>query len=253
MKKAPEKQVKIIADLHSHPGTKNSTGDIMDLLSDGITGLTATNSGLYILNYEDVLLKFNGVKEIDKGLFAELSYNGKKGYFVKAQEVRSNHHILSVGCEKYLDDYEDSRKTVEEIHKHGGLAILNHPSVVSCRFWPIKYRLVNEDEEKEVRELCEMVDEVEVFNAQNINLIPAIAWMKKANVKAKELAAEYGFKGIASSDAHLRLEQVKTSGIYVPEEDLSIESLKYNIMNQNFDRFEQYVSISDFLKGHFSG
>ncbi len=253
MKKAPERCGKIIADLHSHPGTENNLDDIMNLLSSGITGLTATNSGLYILNYEDVLLKFSNVKEIDKGLFAELSFRGKKGYFVKTQEVRSNHHILAIGCKEYLEDYKDARKTVEEIHKQGGLAILNHPTIVSYRFWPIKYRLINQDEEKEVRELCGMVDEIEVFNAQNINIFPVIAFMKRANRKAKKLAAEYGFKGIAASDAHYRLEQVKIAGIYIPKDKLSIEALKDHIINKNFDRFdEQYVSHLSFFKGHFS-
>jgi len=250
MKKPPKKQGKIIADLHSHPSEENNLDGIINLLSWGLTGLAATNDESCILTYEDVL-GLPTSKEIDKGLFAKFSFGGEKGYFVKTQEVMSNHHILAIGCKKYLPDYKDARKTVEEIHKQDGLAILNHPSVVSYSIWPIKYRLINENEEKRVKELCEMVDEIEVFNAQNINLIPVFAWMRKANKKAKELASEYNFKGIAASDAHLILEQVKTSGIYISEDNLSIDSLKDHIKNKNFDRFEQYVSHLSFLRGHF--
>ncbi len=252
MKKAPEREGKIIADLHSHASEENDLNDIVTSLSWGITGLSVTNNGLGILSYEGAL-NLPHTREIDEGLFAELSLNGEKGYFVKTQEVKSDHHILAVGCKEYLDDYGDARKTVDEIHKQGGLAILNHPCIVSTgKNFPVRYRSIRENEEKRVRELYGLVDEVEVFNAQCINptfgiFVPN---MKKVNKRAKELASEYGFKGTAASDAQFLLEQVKICGIYIPRDNLSIESLKDHIKNKNFERFEQYISRLSFLKGH---
>lgn len=132
-----------------------------------------------------------------------------------------------------------------------GLAILNHPYVVSTGRKIIKYRLANEAEEKKLEELCKMVDEVEVFNAQNINLLPFVAWMKKANKKARLLAEQHGFRGTASSDAHRLLSQVRAAGIYLPFENICIDAIKEHIIKGNFERLENYVSRYSFLKGMF--
>jgi len=99
--------------------------------------------------------------------------------------------------------------------------------------------------------LCKMVDEIEVFNAQNINLLPVVAWMKNANGKAKALAARHGFRGTAASDAHRLLSQVKISGIYLPFENLCMDAIKHYIKAGSFERHEQYVSRRSFLKGMF--
>ncbi len=255
MEKPPKKTGRVLADLHTHPSKHNDPESILEALCDNLVGLAAINGARKILTYGDIL-GLNGVKELDKGFLAKVTFRGKKGYVVRTQEILAKYHILAVGCEKYLEEPEDmdSRRVVEEIHKKGGVAILNHPYVIPSGSWPVKYRLINEAEEKEVQELCSMVDEVEAFNGQNINLIPNIAWMNQANEKAKKLIAEYGhFKGTASSDTHSRLEQLKTSGIYIPEENLSIEAIKHHIRTGNFERFEQYVTPVSFLMGHFLG
>ncbi|MCD4666788.1 hypothetical protein K8R47_03185, partial [archaeon] len=162
----------IIADLHTHPNKGNNLETISSFLSEDITGLTETNLSNRILTYDNAK-NLSGFIEIDSGLFGRMEYNGKVGYAVKTQEIMSNHHILSLGLREKLEDYPDARKTVEEIHKRGGIAILNHPFVVPSGNW-LRYRLINSKEEQRVKELCEMVDEVEVFNGQNINLIPFI-------------------------------------------------------------------------------
>ena len=267
MRRAPKKQGKLIADLHTHPGRDHCIDEISNLLSWGITGLSHINENPNILTYDDIL-NLPNVTEIDKGLLAKIEYNGNKGYAAKTQEILSDHHILAVGCKEYIPSFEDARKVVEEIHKRGGKAILNHPYVIPTDSWPIKYRLINETEEKKVRELADIVDEIEVHNAQNINLIPFIAWMKQANEKAKDrlineteekkvreladmLAKAYNKKGTASSDAHDEYEQIKICGIYVPEKNICIDALKQYIATHNFERYDNYVSRASFLKGHF--
>jgi len=249
MRRPPYIEGKVLADLHTHPDKESDLEDILELLSWGVTGLARVNNVDGFLTYDDAL-KLPKVKEIDKGVFAEISFNGSKGYFVKTQEVMSDYHILAVGCEgNPIQDHRDPRRTVEEIHNRGGLAILNHPYVARVNSW-VRYRLINRYEEEKVRELCEMVDEVEVFNAQCINFFPLFSFrflpeilrFNDANTKAKELASGYGFKGVASSDAHFLLDQVKIAGIYVLEDNLSIEALKYYIRTGNFDRYEKHAS-----------
>lgn len=247
MEKPKKKDGLIIADLHAHPGRNHPQEELTSMLSWGLTGLTASNYGKIILSYHEAI-NLQGAKEIDKGLFAEFNHNGKKGYFANIQEVMSDFHILAIGCKETLPDYADARKTVEEIHKQDGIAILNHPLVIPEDSWK-RYRLLDENGKKKLKELCTMVDEIEVFNAQCINLIPVIAWMHWANEDAKKLATAYGFKGTAASDTHVRLEQVKVSGIYVPEKHLSIEALKHHIKTKNFERLEHYVSRLSFLEG----
>ncbi|MBI2542924.1 MAG: hypothetical protein HYW24_01940 [Candidatus Aenigmarchaeota archaeon] len=260
MEKPPKKEGMILADLHAHPGRNKSREGILEMLNWGVTGLTETNvyNGL---TYNDVVNEY-GAKEIERGIFAEVNYNGGKGYVVKSQECSERNvgpHILAVGCMKLIDDDQDPRKIVEDIHKQGGIATINHPLVTPTGNWPVKYRMIKPEERKVVEELCRMVDEIEVFNAQNIGLIPYFSVggirldMRLANELAKELATEYGFKGTAASDAHSRLEQVKCSGIYVPETNISFEALKDHIKNKRFERHEQYVSRGSFLMGHFVG
>ncbi|MCD4666180.1 hypothetical protein K8R47_00005, partial [archaeon] len=83
------------------------------------------------------------------------------------------------------------------------------------------------------------------------NLIPFILDMTITNEMAKQLISEYNFRGTASSDSHNVLNQIRTSGIYVPEENLNIEALKEHIKTGNFEKHEQYIDRFSFLLGHF--
>ncbi|MBT6774053.1 hypothetical protein HOA91_01655 [Candidatus Woesearchaeota archaeon] len=261
MKRAPKRNGKIIADLHTHPANYKNDQVTLDMLcSPGIVGLSFINHGRKngILTYENTLKRFLGlVEEIDENKLARVK--GTSGYFARTQEITGDaFHILAVGCEgEYLPNYTDARQTVEEIHKKNGVAILDHPYVTPNHGAKvIKYRLLNKEEEKVAKELCEMVDEVEIFNAQNINptfgiIVPN---MKKANERAEVLIKDYGFKGIVASDTHFRLEQAKVCGIYVDEKELSIERLKEDIKTGNFDNsYRRYVSKMSFGLGMFVG
>jgi len=252
MKRPPKKEGKILADLHSHIGRNNALEDITKTLSWGITGLTVWQTpkdNKKVLSYEDAL-QLPNVREIDLGLFAEITVNGSKGYFAKVQEFESDFHILALGCHKYLPRFKDARKAVEAIHANKGIAVLNHPCSVYIGGFK-KFRLSNDADDRKINELCEMVDEVEVFNAQNINptLGLIIPNMKKSNEKAKVIAAAKGFNGFASSDAHYVLKQSKIAGIYIPEENLCIDAIKEHVKTGNFERHEQYVSRLSFIKG----
>lgn len=257
MKNPPEIEGRILVDLHAHPSRQNSQRDLTSLLSSGVTGLTARNNSRRIFTYDDAL-QLPGVKEIDKGLFGSLSLGGRTGYFVRTQEVDSDFHILAVGCPKTIENYPDARRAIEEIRRQSGLAVLNHP-YVNVELGYFRYpRLIRTEQEKRIRELCELVDEVEVFNASAINAIPFIADLSPANESARKLVnklTQQGMPhvGIAVSDAHYRLEQVKIAGIYVPQEGLSIEALKDHIHKKRFDRFEQHISRLSILRGFFEG
>jgi len=249
MKRPPQKQGQILADLHTHPGLKQNLDFLVERLTWGITGISQDNDWTTIWNYQDLIeaLKTKDgvkVKEINRGLFAEVYNKKQRGYIVKTQEVCANnsHDILAIGCRENFPNKEDSRKTVEEIHKKNGLAILNHP-------YAIGRRIANESEELRIKKLYQIVDEAETFNAQCIDLIPPLICMKEANKKAKELASQYkNIEGIASSDAHYNISPIGTSGIYIPNQDLSIEAIMHYIKSKNFERHEQYVDSWTFFK-----
>ncbi len=259
MSPALPKESQLLADFHCHPGNTYSQEDLVAMLSSsGLVGLTVFNTKMdsNVLTYEQAL-QLPGVQEIDQGMLARIEFNGSKGYFTRTQEVVAGiHHILAVGFEgNYFPQYEDPRKAVEDIHRRNGVAILNHPYVTpdhAARI--VKYRFITADEEMKVIELCQLVDEIEVFNAQCLNptLGIIVPNMKTANSRAVELAAKHDFKGISATDTHIRLEQVKHCGIYISEKNLSIDRIKDNIQTGNFDNScKRYISRLSFARGMF--
>jgi len=265
MKKAPKKPSMIISDLHCHPSRKNKLEDILDTLSNGLTGLTYVESNEDFLTYE-MLTNLPQFKEIDKGIFGSITYNGKTGYVLKSQEIEDQDsiHVMALGCKEYLSEseYRDPRKAVEEIHKRGYIAQVNHPFIINSFDWA-RYKLINSFTEKEYKnfiELCQMADEIEIFNGHCIDLFP---WfdglpifnrlnMAKANKLAEFLITKLpNKKGTASSDAHNELEQVHTSGIYLPDEHLCFDAIKEYIKTKNFEVHKGPISRWSFLKGAF--
>jgi len=256
MELQPKKEGKILADLHTHPANYKCKEDTLEALTFGITGLAFINHGNQnkILTYEEGVGLFSDVEEIDIGKFAKVTYDGKTGYLLKAQEFTADFHILALGIETYLPNIQDARQAVEAARKQNAIVILNHPYVTNNDHPIVKYRLITEEEEAKARELCEMVDEVEVFNAQNIRTyMPGIPNMNEANDAAKILAQHCGKKGTAASDAHLRLEQLGIAGIYLSDQHLCLEAIREALKNQNFERAEQYVNRLSFIKGMFIG
>jgi len=270
---------KIFADLHSHfkrPSNHKELEALLEKLSYGISGITEFNRGDCLRYNELITFKSDlfDISEVEQGRLAKIHYYTKNscGYIIKTQEVREKHvskfpgvnnfEILAVGCSGIPDDIS-LKDAVDIIHYMGGLAIAVHPYTTSTGKWPIKYRLINENEEKHLPQLYELMDEVEVFNAQNIQVFPFTNFlnMNISNEKAKESIKRTKFKGIASSDAHSRafltevfgtgLEQSKMAGIYLPRENDIFESLKHNIVTSNFERLEQYVDRISFASCMF--
>ncbi|MFH0797934.1 MAG: hypothetical protein V1906_00830 [Candidatus Woesearchaeota archaeon] len=257
MRKAPVREGKIIADLHAHPANYKSNEKTLEMLcSHGLVGLSYWLGAKTILNYELVCGRFsNLVSEIDRGMLASIRSPGGDSYFARSQEIECGaHHVLAVGFEgDYLPNFNDARKAVEAIHRRNGIAILNHPYITPQNKFA-RYRFINSGEEEKVRELCQMVDEVEIFNAQCINptLGIMVPNMKKANALAEKLALQYGHKGTVSTDAHYRMEQPKICGIYVEKEGFCIDKLKHDIASKRFDNdYRRYVSRYSFAAGMF--
>ncbi len=254
MRKAPVREGKIIADLHAHPSNEKRERTLEAICSPGILGMGHYYYSKLILDYEGAVRRYSNLAvEIDRGKFARIKSGVGDSYIVRAQEIFcGQHHLLALGIEgSYIPDGLDARKVVEMIHKQKGLAILNHPCLMPYDSYP-RYRIVTAKQEVKVRELCSMVDEIEVFNANCINLSYGIMFpnFRPANSMAEQLARKYNFKGIVGSDAHFRPEQLKLCGIYVGKDHMCLDKLKQDIVTGNFDNsYRRYVSRYSFLTG----
>lgn len=261
MEPAPRKEGKILCDLHAHLASKGTKEDVTQILaSPGLMGvgfIQGTKANLAYEQAESLVEDNKMFEEITPGQLARIG----EGYFMRAQEIGSYvhrgkgkraalYHILALGWEgeDYFSEGE-SRKIIEEIHQRKGLAFICHPYVTQGG---LMFKIREEEEEKILEELCEMADGIEVYNGQNINLLPVIGAMKKTNELAEELAWKKNLLGIAVSDAHRRAEQVKTSGIYVQEEAIKekgMEGLKEALKKREFELYKGKVSRYSWLRG----
>src|SRR3989344_4361647 len=235
MKPAPQREGKVLCDFHAHPSKKNKLDDIVDMLgSPGLVGLAAKyldKSGEDILLYEEAV-DIKRIKtdptfvEITSGKLAKY----KHGYFARTQEVKADvFHLLAIGCEKdYLQhhDYVSIEEAVKDIHTRQGIAIFNHPFFVSRGGLLVQF--ANEEEKEKIKQGYEIVDEVELHNAFCINLVPFVAWANKANKLAEELVAGDNYHGMAGSDCHRELKQVKIVGNYISEKIIEEQGMAGN-------------------------
>ena len=246
MKPAPQKQGKVLCDLHAHPTHKANLDEIMEALqSPGLVGLTVKDidkSGRDILRYEQALdlLSPGSFHEIDSGNLARCG----KSYFARTQEIQvGKHHVLALGWQgDYFSNYETIEEAVHEIHGRKGIAVLNHPFALVDKQ---TIRLPNSEEEQQlIRKAYRHVDEVEVYNAHCLDVVPGLLTMGTANDFADTLRRhEFSrFKGTAGSDCHRRWEQVKTVGIYVDQDRIEsgISGLKAAICQGHFERYGDY-------------
>ena len=240
----------LVADLHTHVSTAylKERDVLLKVLSQGITGLATFQGNDKYLNYNE-LIQCPEITEVTPGVMARINSQGKTGFIVKVQEVLSSSHVLAIGCRETIDDKLDPRKVIEEVHRQCGVAVLDHPYVTNGTGIQL-YRLLTDKEEKFVREeLVPMVDELETHNAHNICLVPGFLNMAPANDKAKTLASEVGFKGLANSDAHYLLDQVRIAANLFPEDCTNFEALKHYIKTGTFSPLSGSVSRYNFIKG----
>ena len=257
MQRLKPKNDRVPADLHVHLNGDADLEELRNVLSQpGLVGITTYSAPNGLLNYYHIKNKYEDFKEIDPGILGILKSDKGIGYVLNAQEIALENHISALGC-KELISAKNCEEAIREIHKQDGLAILNHPYVVpSNKLWPpkeIKYRLINEIEEYRINDLANLVDEVETFNGQCIELIPRTIDMRPANQKARKFVQDKHskFKGVATSDTHNDFPQVLTSGIYIPSEDLTFKKLKQYIKEGDFWSEGNDISRASFLRGHF--
>ncbi len=205
----------VLCDLQAHPANYWDLEDTVDvLLSPGLVGLGHNNATTRNLTYEGVLGDPELRKYVDQitlGQLAMFSDGERYGFFCRAQEVQTRYFdILALGFEGEYFAYgrEDSHVDVTKaIHDRGGIAIVVHPFVIG--------RMPITDAHRRLlygwMESSEAPDAVEVHNAQ------LILHLRDSNIEALTLAEHYQKPGIAASDAHRRIEQVKMCGIGVPE------------------------------------
>ncbi len=250
---APVLYEEVICDLHAHPSSEHSQEEILEMLgAPGLVGLAARDeeSSGKILTYEKALalLESRGEEDFYEITPGKLAHY-REGYFARTQElVAGIHHLLAMGWEGgYFPNYATLEEAVTEIHAREGIVILNHPFVVDERKSVV--RRARPEHFSAIGKAYQIVDEVEVHNASSIDFVFG---MKEANAQAKVLARVYGHLGIATSDCHRELEQVKKSGIYVEKrviEEEGMEGLKHAIAMGEFGQYSSYLSRWSFLKG----
>ena len=266
MDKAPEREGWLLLDGHTHT-PKGKEEDLVKLFSShGITGLSCIREqgNEHRLLFEEAL-NLPDVVQIDYAL-ARIEFDGNVGYILRDQELTgTNSHILSVGVSgEYLDNDLDPRAAVEIIQSMEGAAILNHMFVTpnnNPHVGPsyLKYRLLLPEERVTRYELAQMVNEIEIFNSQNINPtlgLLGIPDMRQANdlaeVVVEVLVETRPIKGVVSTDSRL-FEQTKLCGIYIPKpqgEPLTTEYIVDKINTHNFENDDRrYVSRWSFGDG----
>jgi|GEM_PF-5186482 len=252
MDEAPEMPGKILLDAHNHIGKRylqpRKLEELLHVITSGIVGISYCSNKNNALSYDDVLrLRHHpgvSVEEINAGLLCQVAYKGRTGYAMKSQEIMAeDFHILSLGLSRNLADRPVAADAINEIKDAGGMAIIAHPMVHIDLKHPLSIRPINEYELATLEQLSEIADEIEAFNAQNINLIPGRMWFNQLNEQSRIFCRQSGFNGFAVSDAHDRIEQVKRSGVYL--EQLGEPTMKYihvSIKVGLFEPLERYIS-----------
>ena len=92
--------------------------------------------------------------------------------------------ILGLNVKEIIPDGLSAEKTIEEIKKRGGIAVIPHPFD-----WPLENFFLKKNGIKNLN-----IDAIEVFNAS--------VFFKSSNKKAFDFAREYDLAFSAGSDAH---------------------------------------------------
>ena len=247
----------VLVDVHTHPAMTESIDELAERLSHGAVGLAEKNSSNNILPYDLALRLLPNVQEIDEGLFATFNYNGRRGYFFKVQEIRSDFHVLAIGIRKRLPDFIMAEDAIDAIHANGGIAILNHPYITVDGGTSIPTILGentgNYTEDRRAK-LASVAEEVEEFNGNAVNALPGFYDLSESNRRTTKLrrklqANGIAHKGIAVSDAHYVIAPILRAGISVPGEGLNMKRLMQDIVDGNFEVHAQYARRWDALSG----
>lgn len=163
----------------------------------------------------------NGFAVTDHNLCTDIkSYQEEDFLLIPGCEISTTRgHIVGVFLDRPIPVKEiwqgklpTIEQSVEQIHAHGGIAILAHPHE--------KLGKIYTDEE------INLVDCIEVCNAR------AAFKNKNANSMAKDLASKYAKHQSAGSDAHSNKE-IGNAYVKVEAEHLDLQSIKEAMMSNN--------------------
>ena len=250
---APPIKRYVLCDFHTHTRMSTPLDRIRSMLgSSGLMGITARSDNTGILTYEkavELLRSSPRFSELTPGQLAKFD----QGYFLRTQELNAGiHHLLALGWEgNYFPAFNTLEEAVQDIHAQRGLVGLMHPYTIAEGSY---FRVASAQEMGQISDACAVVDFVEVHNSQNINLFPGFM-LGKSNTLARSLVQSQceGKRSdvpldMVSSDAH-HPEQVKTSGVYVPETSVErLETLKEALRDRP-SYHAAPISRGSFLKG----
>lgn len=251
----------VLVDAHAHPLITASIDELAERFSHGAVGLAEKNTSKNTLSYDLALKLLPNVQEIDKGLFAEFEYQGRRGYFFRVQEIESDFHVLAIGVGKRLPTFMRAEDAIDAVHANGGITVLNHPYIVLLKGAATPTLLTGDfedyTEERRFR-IAKQAVEVEEFNAHAINALPGVYDLSEANRRATILRQKLQsqgvqHKGIAVSDSHYLVNPILRVGISVPEKDINMKRLMQYITDGQFEVYPQYARRIDVAAGHLEG
>jgi hypothetical protein len=254
---APQRPGKIPLDFHAHlleQDAWKNCDELLKVLSRGITALTTDGRRKsHLLSYEKALIipgLKDHIREIDKGLFASVEYNGQVGYILRNQEIFSKYHLLAAPTDDYFwfdeKHLANPDYVVEMIKKKGSYCAVAHIMLREVLENPVykRWHIITPEERKEVTRIAKHTDGVEVSSSFTINLIWGFAWFEKAKALAKEMAKEQGLIALVNSDAHEALGQVQTSVMYLEDQGRGqcFEKVINALKQGKFETYEQSLS-----------
>lgn len=183
----------------------------------------------------------------DYGNYFEIKTGNDRLVVIKGQELSTKEalDVLAIGCDGTIEPCQSIDKTIMDVQKQGGIAVIAHPMTMSQEGFML-FKIANEKDAKRLEEVYNLADAIEEFNSCNY------LWMYLSNIKANMFAEKYRKPSIAASDTHYDLEQIGQAGIIVKSSQLStddlIKDLKTAIRNKEFKMHKEYITPLSFFK-----
>lgn len=231
---------------------ENETNIILDSISfmkDQILAVQAAKDKVFIQTMAFESTHLSNLLDEVRGSDRAMNYVAKHNMdieIIRGMEVSSQAgHVLALNIEGVVKPNMTLVRTIKEIHKQGGLAIIAHPQASrtnSVSFNEIADIINSED-------LNTYIDGIELFNGSNINKILAFV---EANIKNPKLGVLLG-----SSDGHT---QRIGSGLSIYSQESVINAIINKetcvvVANTSFieDTLDTALMTYAIIQGHLSG